>query len=145
VAVGEVGIANGTAIGDGLGKARPERCGDERIAPDRHQRADHTRHQRADMDVAGHDNMAGTHPRGRRGDALAHAFGVDRKRRRAFEDTRARRFGHLRKPERVIERMNMKRAREMHGMEIVIAPEHLAHALGGPALHLGAEFLPVEL
>ena len=39
----------------------------------------------------------------------------------------------------------MKRAREMHGMEIVIAPEHLAHPLGGPALHLGAELLPVEL
>ena len=63
----------------------------------------------------------------------------------AFEDARARRFGHVREPERVIERMNVKRARQVQGVEVVIGLEHLAHALGRPALDLGAELLAVEL
>ena len=89
--------------------------------------------------------MAGTHAGGRRGDALAHAFGIDRERRRVLEDARARRFRRLRQPERIVERMDVKRARQMQGVEIVIGLEHLAHALGRPALDLGAEFLAVEL
>ena len=80
VTVGQIGIRHRAAIGDRLGEARPERRGGDRIAPDRHQRADNARHQRGEMDVAGEDDMAGTHAGGRRGDALAHAFGIDRER-----------------------------------------------------------------
>ena len=98
------------------------------------------------MDVAGeHDDVAGTHARGRRGDALAHAFGVDRQRWSCLEDARARRFGHAGEPERIVERMDVKRARQVQGVEIVIGLEHLAHALGRPALDLGPELLAIEL
>ena len=89
--------------------------------------------------------MAGTHAGGRRGDALAHAFGVDRERRCVLEDARARRFRHLRQPERIVERMDVKRARQVQGVEVVVGLEHLAHALGRPALDLGPEFLAIEL
>ena len=74
-------------------------------------------------------------------DALAHAFDVDRQRRRILEDARARRFRRLGEPERIVERMDVEGARQMHGVEIMLAPEHVAHALGRPALDLGAELL----
>ncbi len=115
------------------------------MRPDRNQRADDARHQRAEMDVAGEHDMAGTHPGGRRDDALAHAFDVDRQRRRVLEQARARRLRRLRQPERIVERMDVKGARPMQGVEVVVALEHLAHALGRPALDVGAELLAVEL
>ena len=89
--------------------------------------------------------MAGAHARGRGDDPLAHAFDVDCERRRVLEDARSRRFCEFRQPERIVERMDVKCARQMHGVEIVIGPELLPHALGRPGLDLGAELLPVEL
>ena len=97
------------------------------------------------MDVAGQHDMAGAHARGRRGDPLAHAVDVDRQRRGVLEDARSRRFRRFREPERIVERMDVEGARQMQGVEVVIALEHVAHALGRPALDLGAELLPVEL
>ncbi len=145
VVVGEVGIGHRAAIGDGLGQARTERRGGDRIAPDRHHRAGDARLERAEMDVAGKHDMAGAHARGRRDDPLAHAFDVDCERRRILEDARSRRFCEFRQPERIVERMDVKCARQMHGVEVVIGLEHLAHALGRPGLDLGAELLTVKL
>ena len=54
------------------------------------------------------------------------------------------RFGGRRQPERIIERMDMKGGREMDGVEIVAAPEHLAHALGRPAFDLTAQVLAYQ-
>src|SRR5262252_4348582 len=139
VIVGEVGIGHRAAIGDGLGQARTERRGGDRIAPDRYHRAGDVRLERAEMDVAGKHDMAGAHARGRRDDPLAHAFGVDRERRGVLEDARPRRFRQFRQPERVVERMDVKCARQMHGVEVVIGLERLADALGRPGLDLGAE------
>ena len=93
------------------------------------------------MDVAGEHDMVGAQPAGRRDDPLAHAGGVDRHRRCLLEDARTRRFRGGRKSERVIERMDMECLRREHRMEIVVALEHLAHALDRPAFDLPAEVL----
>ena len=63
VIVGEVGIAHGAAIGDGLGKPLAERLGVHHIGPDRQQRAGDPRHQLAEMHIAGEHHVAGAHPR----------------------------------------------------------------------------------
>ena len=145
VAVGEIGVGHRAAIGNRIGEARTERRGGDHVAPDRQQRADDARHQRAEMDVAGEHDMGGAHAGGRRRDALAHAFDVDRQRRRILEDARSRRFRRLGEAERIVERMDVEGARQMHGVEVMIALEHVAHALGRPALDLRAELLAIEL
>ncbi len=85
--------------------------------------------------------MVGAQPPVRRDDPLAHAGGVDRQRRRVLEDARARRLRGGRKAERVVERMDVERLRREHRVEIVVALEHVAHALDRPAFDLSAEVL----
>ena len=93
------------------------------------------------MDVAGEHDMVGAQPPARRDDALAHAGGVDRERRRLLEDARAGRFRGSGKPERIVQRMDVKRLRRVDGVEVVVALEHVAHALDRPAFDLPAEVL----
>ena len=57
----------------------------------------------------------------RRIDALAHARGIDRQRRRVLEDARAGLLRRRREPERVIARVNLERAGQMHGLKIAFA------------------------
>ena len=85
--------------------------------------------------------MVGAQPPARRDDALAHAGGVDRERRRLLEDARAGRFRGSGKTERIVQRMDVKRLRRVDGVEIVVALEHVAHALDRPAFDLPAEVL----
>ena len=61
-----------------------------------------------------------------------------------FSKMRAPRFRRIRQAERVVERMDVERVRPMQRVEIVIGLEHVAHALGRPALDVGAELLAVE-
>ncbi len=82
--------------------------------------------------------MGGAHARGRRGDPLAHAFGVDRERGRVLENARARSFRQLGKTERIVQRMDVERAGQMHGMEIVVGLENLPDPLRRPYLDFGA-------
>ena len=103
------------------------------------------RHQGAEVNVARQHDMAGAHARVRRRDPLAHALDVDRERARVLEDARAAQLRRRRQPERVIERMDVKGARQMQRVEIMVGLEHLAHALGRPALDLVPELLTVEL
>ena len=95
----------------------------------------------AKMDIAGEHDMVGAQPALRRDHPLAHAGGVDRQRRRLLEDARARRLGRRRKAERIVERMDVERLRREHRVEIVVALEHVAHALDRPAFDLTAEVL----
>ena len=71
--------------------------------------------------------------------ALAHARRVDADRLRVLENPRAVFFRVGREAERVIERMNLKCLREMNGLEIIRAAQHLAHLIGRPSLDVGAE------
>ena len=83
--------------------------------------------------------MAGAHRGVRRRDALAHAGRIDRERRRVLEDARAVLLGIGREAERVIERMDVERCREMQRLKIVRAAQHFAHLLGRPGFHVGAK------
>ena len=71
--------------------------------------------------------------------ALAHAGGIDRRRLRALENARAVFLGVRRKPERVVERMDVKALGVMHALEILRAAQHLAHLIGRPRLDVRAE------
>jgi len=48
-------------------------------------------------------------------------------------------FRRRRQPERIIERMDMKGPGVMHRLEIMRAAQHLAHLIGRPGFHVGAE------
>ena len=72
-------------------------------------------------------------------DALAHAGRIDRERGRVLEDARAVLLGVGREAERIVERMDVERLREMQRLEILRAAQHLAHLIGRPGLHVGAE------
>ena len=141
VVVSEIGVAHRPAeCHCGLEPAA-DRLGGHHISPDRQQRARDARHQLAEMDIAGEHHVIRTQPSAGRGDALANAGGVDRQRRRLLEDARARRLRRGRKTERVVQRMDVERLRRVHRVEIVVALEHVAHALDRPAFDLAAELL----
>ena len=142
VVVGQVGVADGALERHRLSQPLAERLGRHHIGPDRHAACAATLGISAPRWTLPASTTWSARSRpGGRDDPLAHAGGVDRQRRRLLEDARTRRFRGGRKPERVVERMDMECLRREHRVEIVVALEHLAHALDRPAFDLPAEVL----
>ena len=84
------------------------------------------------MDATGEHDVAGSHAAGRRRDPLAHAFGVDRECGAILENACSGRLRQFGEPQRIIERMNVKRARQVQGVKVVIGLEHVPDPLGRP-------------
>ena len=140
VIVGEVGIADRTAIIDRFRKPRPQRRGGDHIGGDRNERGGDRRHQRGDLDIAAQHHMVGAQPRVWRDDALAHAGRIDGQSRGVLEDVGTGALGSRRQAQRIIERVDIDRAGKMDGVKVALAAQRCAHLLGRPALDLDAEF-----
>ena len=136
--VGAVGVADAASVADHVVEPG-DRLGHHHVSGDRQQRRRELRHQLAEMDVGGEHDMGRAHARVRRVDALAHAAGVDRERRRFLEDAHAGLFRLVGEAERVIERMDVKGVWIMQRAEIARIGQLLAHARGRPRFHLGAD------
>src|ERR1044071_2822470 len=96
------------------------------------------------MNIAGEHNVGGTQSPRRRIDPLAHTGSVDRDSGRILEYPYACKLGSVRKPERIVERMNVKCGRVMDAVKIVVGVQRLAHTLDRPAFDHGAEILPEQ-
>ena len=78
-------------------------------------------------------------------DALAHAGRIDADHRRLFEDAHTGLLGEPRKAARIVERVQMKRLRIVHGMKVALRLQRRAHALDLPGLDVGAELFGEQL
>ncbi len=137
--VGAIGVADRAAIAHQLVQFVAERLGYHHEGRHRQQGRGDRRHQRAELHVAGQHHMGGAQAALRRHDALAHAGRIDRERRCILENAGAGVFGQRRQAERIVERMNMKRLRKMHGVEVAPVHQLLAHLRRRPHLGVGAD------
>src|SRR6516225_91033 len=96
------------------------------------------------MGIAGEHYLARPNAARRRGDALAYPGRIDGKRLGMLEDAYSCRLRSIRQAQRVVQGMDVKRARQMERMEIMVGLEHFAHALDRPTFDLGSE-LAIEL
>ncbi len=93
-----------------------------------------------ELHISAQHDMVGAQPRAGVTMRLRTPVGIDRQRRRVFENARAVALRGGGERQRVVERMDRERARIVDGVKIALAAQHRAHALGRPALDLAAQF-----
>ena len=93
------------------------------------------------MDVAREHDAAGADPAVGRVDALAHAGGIDRERRRVLEHEDAGPLDRIGERQRIGERIDLECVRIVDRAEVTIGAQHVADLFERPRLGLDAEFL----